>query len=128
MSFSKQRSEVSDNELLDILNRSVAMLYTPRLEPFGLAPLEANACGVPVIAVAEGGVRETIVDQINGLLVDNNPFAMGEAINRLLNNPALALELGINGRRTVEENWNISAAVDRLEQKLVHYAQTATTW
>jgi glycosyltransferase involved in cell wall biosynthesis len=74
---------VSDIELLNVLNRAVAMVYAPRLEPFGLAPLEANACGVPVIAVAEGGVRETIVDQVNGLFVDHNPASMAAVIERL---------------------------------------------
>src|SRR5262245_13950266 len=56
------RVRVSDQEIVDTLNRGALMAYAPRLEPFGLAPLEANACGLPVVAVAEGGVRETIVD------------------------------------------------------------------
>ena len=46
---------VPQSELVDILTHAMALLYAPRLEPFGLAPLEANACGLPVIAVAEGG-------------------------------------------------------------------------
>ena len=45
------------------IHSTAAMLYAPRLEPFGLAPLEANACGLPVIAVPEGGVRETVVHE-----------------------------------------------------------------
>jgi glycosyltransferase involved in cell wall biosynthesis len=44
------------------------MAYAPRLEPLGLAPLEAGACGLPVVAVAEAGVRETVVDGITGSL------------------------------------------------------------
>ena len=75
---------IDDSELIDLLNRARVMLYAPRLEPFGLAPLEANACGLPVIAVAEGGVRETILDGINGLLVEHDPDSMGTAIERLL--------------------------------------------
>src|SRR5262249_45080293 len=53
---------ITDGELIDILNRASLMLYSPRLEPFGYAPLEANACGTPVIATVEGGIRETIQD------------------------------------------------------------------
>jgi len=49
---------VKDAELISYLSRAMAMVYSSRLEPFGLAPLEANACGTPVIALAEGGVRE----------------------------------------------------------------------
>jgi glycosyltransferase involved in cell wall biosynthesis len=114
---------VSDIELLEALNHAVAMAYAPRLEPFGLAPLEANACGVPVIAVAEGGVRETIVDQVNGLLVEHNPAAMAAGINRLCTDRSFARQLGTNARRAVEAKWGLNSAVDRLEQQLVRYAR-----
>jgi len=117
---------ISDSELLDTLNHAKAMLYAPRLEPFGLAPLEANACGVPVIAVAEGGVRETIIDQVNGLFVDNTPASMGAAISRLAADPDLARRLGINGRLTVKEKWGMSQAIDRLEQQFVRYARNGS--
>ena len=65
VTFDARRS-IDDSELVETLNRATAMVYAPRLEPFGLAPLEANACGLPVVAVAEGGVRETIIDGVNG--------------------------------------------------------------
>jgi glycosyltransferase involved in cell wall biosynthesis len=113
---------ILDEELLDILNRAQAMLYAPWLEPFGLAPLEANACGVPVIAVAEGGVRETIVDGNTGLLIEKDPASMASAISKLVSNPTLARELGMNARQNVEKNWSMVAAIDRLEQRLVRYA------
>src|SRR5262249_31855207 len=44
---------VSDAEIVDLLNRAAVMAYAPRLEPFGFAPLEANACGLAVVGVAE---------------------------------------------------------------------------
>lgn len=50
----------SDDELIDTLSRASVMIFTPRLEPFGLAPLEANACGVPVVGVAEGHLRSAM--------------------------------------------------------------------
>jgi len=56
-------------------------LYAPRLEPVRYAPLEANACELPVVGVTEGGLRETIVDGVNGLLVDP-PVALAEGIER----------------------------------------------
>jgi glycosyltransferase involved in cell wall biosynthesis len=114
---------VSDIELLNVLNRAVAMVYAPRLEPFGLAPLEANACGVPVIAVAEGGVRETIVDQVNGLLVEHNPAAIAAAIDRLCTDRPFACQLGTNARRAVEANWGLNSGIDRLEQQLFRHAR-----
>lgn len=119
------RVKVSDDELLDTLNRAAVMVYAPRLEPFGLAPLEANACGVPVVAVAEGGVRETIVDGENGFLVGHDPPAMAAAIDRLRADPAMARRLGENARRNVEAKWGLPSAIDRLEQHLLRHARPA---
>ena len=109
---------ISDVELVDVLNRATMMLYAPRLEPFGMAPLEGNACGLPVIAVAEGGIRETIVDGVNGLLVDANPEAMASAIRHLLDDDHHARALGEAGVRLVNERWSLDAAERRLEEHL----------
>ncbi|HEV7903552.1 MAG TPA: glycosyltransferase family 4 protein [Pyrinomonadaceae bacterium] len=109
---------IADDKLVEILNRAMLMLYTSRLEPFGFAPLEANACGTPVLAVAEGGVRETIVDGVNGLLVDDDPRTMAAAVTRLSEDREYARRLGQTGRQQVAERWSIAAAVERLEQRL----------
>ena len=113
-----------DADVIALLNRAAMMVYAPRLEPFGYAPLEANACALPVVAVAEGGVRETVVDGVNGLLVESDPHAMAQAIGRLRNDPALARELGQAGRRMAEVRWSLDAAVDRLETRLEHIRVT----
>lgn len=113
---------VTDAELVALVGGARAMVYAPRLEPFGLAPLEANACGVPVIAAAEGGVRETIIDGINGLLVEPDPAAMAEAITSLWDRPAHASALGANARAHVAEAWTLGEAVSRLEGQLLSAA------
>ena len=110
--------KIPDEQLVDVLNRAMLMVYSSRLEPFGLAPLEANACGVPVLAVAEGGVRETIVNGVNGLLIDSDPRAMAAAIMRLMNDRDYARRLGQTARQQVVETWSVAASVDRLEEKL----------
>lgn len=116
------RVRVTDAELRALLGKARAMIYTSRLEPFGLAPLEANACGTPVVAVAEGGVRETVVDGVTGLLVDADAAAMAAALTRLTADPEFAARLGAQGRRIVEERWTSEAAgarlVDQLEAEL----------
>ena len=116
------RASIDDNELVDILNRATAMVYAPRLEPFGLAPLEANACGLPVVAVAEGGVRETIIDGVNGLLVQHQPQMMAHAIQRLTQDKDLAAQLSKNGSKIVQEKWSVNSAVERLERQLTQAA------
>jgi glycosyltransferase involved in cell wall biosynthesis len=112
----KQR--IDDAELIDILNRARMMLYAPRLEPFGFAPLEANACGVPVVAVAEGGVRETVQDGVNGLLVQHEPQSMAEAITRLLVDDELHRRLSRSARELVISKWSLQSSVDELERSL----------
>jgi glycosyltransferase involved in cell wall biosynthesis len=112
------RMRVSDAELVDLLNRAAVMVYAPRLEPFGLAPLEANACGLPVVAVAEGGVRETIIDGVNGLLADHDAPAMARALERLRDDREYASRLGESAQQLVAERWTWGAAIDRLEHLL----------
>jgi glycosyltransferase involved in cell wall biosynthesis len=109
---------ITDNELITLLNRATVLAYAPRLEPFGFAPLEANACELPVVTVAEGGVRETVLDGMNGLLVPHDPAAMAGALARLLIDPAYAGQLGRQGRAWVEIQWSLPAAIDRLEAHL----------
>jgi glycosyltransferase involved in cell wall biosynthesis len=111
---------VSDAELVRLVGEASLMIYTSHLEPFGLAPLEANACGTPVVAVAEGGVRETVQHELNGLLVpDRDPKALGAAVLKLLRNPAMARSMGERGRKLVSEAWTWEAAVSRLEDCLI---------
>lgn len=112
------RSRIGDGALVDLLNRAAVMLYTSRLEPFGYAPIEANACGVPVVAVAEGGIRETVSDEVNGALCDRDPQALANAIQRLLYDPALAAEQGEVGERLARERWSPELSITRLENHL----------
>jgi glycosyltransferase involved in cell wall biosynthesis len=109
---------LDDDALIDALSRASMMVYTPRLEPFGFAPLEANACGLPVVAVAEGGVRETVQNGVNGLLVEHDPQAVADAIEYLRTHPNEAARMGQKGAQLVAEQWSVKAAVDRLEQNL----------
>jgi glycosyltransferase involved in cell wall biosynthesis len=114
----EMKRRVSERELIGLYQRAAVLLYAPVLEPFGLAPLEAGSCGTPVVAVAEGGVRETVVDGETGLLVDNDPKQMGDALDRLLGNPAEARRLGDQGAARVRTFWAHDAATDRIEAAL----------
>ena len=110
---------VADTELVSLLNRAAAMLYTSRLEPFGLAPLEAGACGTPVVAVAEGGIRESIVPGENGLLTANaRPETIAAALLKIIADPAGAAALREKSRSAILSRWGMASAVDRLESAL----------
>ncbi len=70
-------------ELRDLYRGSRGFLL-PGEEDFGIAPVEAQACGRPVIALARGGARETVVDGVTGRLVQGeSPEAFAESIRRL---------------------------------------------
>jgi glycosyltransferase involved in cell wall biosynthesis len=116
------KSLVSDDEVISILNRATLLLYTSRLEPLGYAPLEANACATPVVAVAEGGVRETVRDGVNGLLSSRDPQCLADAMEKLLSDPVLARKLGENGLHLVEHEWNLARGIERLEEQLLEIA------
>ncbi len=119
--------KMEDSELVGILNRAKLMVYAPRLEPLGLAPLEANACGLPVVAVAEGGVRETVIHGVNGLLVEHDPQKMAASIECLLDHPEYAAQLAEQGSKLVREQWTAKHSVDRLESRLLEALQAAAT-
>jgi glycosyltransferase involved in cell wall biosynthesis len=89
------------------------MIYTSRLEPFGFTPLEASACGTPVVAIAEGGVRETVFHGKNSLLVlSANPRELAFAMQRVLDEPGLARQMAEEGPRYVQSEWNLDVTID----------------
>jgi len=112
------RIGITDDEVVRLLGEARLMLYTPRLEPLGLAPLEAMACGCPVVAPAEGGVRETVVDGEGGRLALPEDAALAEAVDSLWRAPEEAADLGRRGRERVVSRWSWTQAGDRLEALL----------
>jgi glycosyltransferase involved in cell wall biosynthesis len=112
---------IPSEEVVRVLNEAAVMAYAPRLEPFGYAPLEAAACGLPVVAQAEGGVRETVIDGETGFLVGNE----GElhfALEQILDDEVLARRMGEAARHRAESTWSLSAATVRLESHLAELA------
>lgn len=101
-------------ELVRLYNQARAVVYAPVLEPFGFVPLEAMACGTPVVAVAEGGVRETVRDGETGLLAQRDPQIFARTLQRLLDDKDLQTQLGVTGVSMVRSPWTWSAAYDRL--------------
>jgi glycosyltransferase involved in cell wall biosynthesis len=106
------------DELSAAYNKAQLCVYAPVLEPFGLVPLEAMACGTPVIGVREAGVQESVVHERTGLLVERNPDQFAAAIEYLRSNPGLASEYGRAGRVHVLANWTWERSVISLDQHL----------
>jgi glycosyltransferase involved in cell wall biosynthesis len=108
----------SEGDLVRLYNEASAVVYAPVREPFGLVPLEALACGTPVVAVAEGGIPESVIDGRFGLLTDRDPVRFGRAVDRLLADSGLARRYGDQGRAHVTREWTWERAAARAEAHL----------
>jgi glycosyltransferase involved in cell wall biosynthesis len=81
------RGEVTESELRDLYAHCKAHICTAIDEDYGLTPLEAMASGKPVVAVNEGGYRETVTSS-EGLLVESNVDKIAGAIRFIAKDPA----------------------------------------
>ncbi|BCW03953.1 glycosyltransferase [Arthrobacter sp. NtRootA1] len=101
------RGQVPRDAMPGIFRSADAVVCAPWYEPFGIVPLEAMACGVPVVAAAVGGLRETVVNQKTGLHVPpRDPEAIADAVARLLGDPALRAEMGRAGSRRARSRYS----------------------
>lgn len=117
---------VNDETLVDAYNRAAVVAFPSSLEPFGFVPLEAMSCGTPIVGVAEGGVRETVVHAKTGFLADRNASDYGRAIGTLLGDPVLADRMGHAGRQHVLSNWTWEQAAAALETHLMELLAQAS--
>lgn len=89
-------------------------------EGFGIVYLEANLAGKPVIAGDSGGVRDAVINNINGLMVNpENPEEIASAIIKLSAHPDLRQALGEQGKRRTVENFNAQKQAEKIYKLLI---------
>lgn len=118
------RRGVSDAELAALYRSSALFVFGARYEPFGLVILEAMASGLPVVAVAEGGVSEIIEEGHTGLLVPRQSDAFAAAVGRLLSDPGQRAAMAEAARVRAVDAWSWAAATSRLEGHLEGLARS----
>lgn len=112
------RSSVTDDELVRLYQSADVFGFGARMEPFGLVVLEAMAAGLPVVAVAEGGVPEMVVDGETGFLTPREPEAFADRVAEVLASGPLRQRLGAAGRQQATTRWTWDATLDGLERLL----------
>jgi glycosyltransferase involved in cell wall biosynthesis len=88
------------------------VLAVPWYEPFGITPLEAMACGRPVVASAVGGLVDSVADGVTGDLVPpRDPHRLGEVLAALLADDPRRAAYGEAGVRRARERFHWSRVV-----------------
>jgi len=116
---------VSEPELIQLYSRATVVALPAILEPLGLSALEAMACEAPVVAVREGGFRETIIHGETGFLAERTVESFAGNIQTLLSDASLVEELGLKAREHVRANWSWDASAKALERILLEVAATS---
>jgi len=96
-----------------VLRSADVVVATPWYEPFGIVPLEAMACGRPLVGSAVGGLLDTVDDGVTGSLVPpHDPAALAAAVQPLLDDPALRARWGAAAREraVAHYGWDRVAA------------------
>ncbi|MEA2406417.1 MAG: hypothetical protein QOE69_536 [Thermoleophilaceae bacterium] len=107
------RGRVAHEELPALLRSADALVSVPWYEPFGITPLEAMACGVPVVASAVGGLIDTVVDGITGAHVPpRDPDRLADVLGSLLPDSDTCVEYGRAGAERARRlyDWRRIAA------------------
>src|SRR5438093_320770 len=88
------------------------------MELFGLVALEAMACGFPVVGVREAGVRESVLHDRSGILVDRDATELACAINFLVEHPETRRRQGQQAAEYVRKEWTWEQGLDRYERQV----------
>ena len=102
---------ISDEEKKEFLQQAAFVVMPSRFEGWGIAAIEAAACGKAVIGTNIPGLQDAIIDGKTGLLIEpNNPEVLADAMQTLLQDENLCTSLGQNARSWAESfKWDVIA-------------------
>src|SRR5438034_3560070 len=117
------REMLEDHDLVNLYNEAAVFACPSVYEPFGIINLEAMACETPVVATRVGGIKEVVEDGTTGLLVPPGDSArLGKAIAKIIEDPALAAQMGTAGRKRVLSQFTW----DRIAEKTLALYRSLT--
>jgi len=104
------------DDCVPVLQAADLFVQASDSESFGLAALEAQSCGVPVVSTRVGGVPEVILDEETGLLAPAGDHeALAAAAATILADPSMWKRMSAAARASAVDRFALSAAVDRYE-------------
>ena len=106
----------SRDEVLDLLRKANVCCYPSHMEGFGIAPVEAMALAKPTVFTTTGPGPEVVEDGVSGLLCDpRDPQSIAASIRKIVDDEAMAIRLGAQGRSRVLERFDRKDWVTRNE-------------
>jgi len=107
------------SQLPELYRSSDLYVQPSRSEPFGMAALEAMACGLPLVASATGGLRDLVEDGENGILVPaNDAPALARALIRMVSEPELRRRMGERSRERARLRFSLDAVAGEYDRLL----------
>jgi len=123
--------QIAREDVPALLRSADVVVSVPWYEPFGMVPLEAMACGVPVVASAVGGHLDTVLDGRTGALVPpRDPAALAQRLRELLADPARLAAIGSAAatRARSRYGWGrIASEMELLYHRVRASAEATTT-
>ncbi|MBT2501138.1 glycosyltransferase [Curtobacterium sp. ISL-83] len=117
------RGQLRQQDMPAVYRSADVVVCAPWYEPFGIVPLEAMACGRPVVASSVGGLIDTVVEDATGLHVPpRDEDAVAVAVAMLLDEPERREALGAAGRKRAETKYTwqkVAADSERVYDRLV---------
>ncbi|WP_144711932.1 glycosyltransferase [Curtobacterium pusillum] len=117
------RGQLAQHEMPAVYRSADVVVCAPWYEPFGIVPLEAMACGRPVVASSVGGLIDTVVEDATGLHVPpRDEAAVAAAVGGLLDDPERREAYGRAGRERAETRYTwqkVAADSERVYDRLI---------
>jgi glycosyltransferase involved in cell wall biosynthesis len=109
--------------LRTVYSAADVFVTTPWYEPFGITPIEAMACGLPVVGADVGGIKYSVQNNRTGFLVPpENPDALAQRLAQLQRDPQLAQRMGRQGRERAQLHFTweaVAAQVAALYERVI---------
>ena len=106
---------VTNDELRRLYQRAQATIL-PGVEDFGIAPLESQACGRPVVALAAGGAMESVKNGETGILFDKpSPQAISGAVDKISS---------LRSNKAVLRSWSLGFSRERFRARIKGYIES----